>query len=137
MPKTLSTVSEHTPGPWRSERVVMSKYGIDAYFEVKGGPTEDETVGVFAREVCQTIMREIGSEDYLLAEDQANVCLIAAAPELLEACQAVHTEIIGLTAYLKTCSPDVIEDNLPTVIASLNRKREQIDTALRKAKGLL
>lgn len=55
--------------------------------------------------------------------------------ELLEACEAAHMEIGGLSAYLETCSPEVIVGNLPSLIASLNRKRELIEAAIRKARG--
>lgn len=40
----------------------------------------------------------------------------------------------GVTAYLETCSPEVIVGNLPTLVASLQRKRELIDAALARVK---
>ena len=57
----------------------------------------------------------------------------AAAPELLTALKASHQEMVGLRAYLQTCETGVMIDNLPTLIASLGRKCEQAETAIRKA----
>lgn len=58
-----------------------------------------------------------------------------AAPELLEACTLAHRECIGLAAYLGTCAHDVILDNLPSTIASLEAKAGLLAAAIRKAKG--
>jgi hypothetical protein len=68
----------HTPIPWTVERIDYEpchpdEKARDVSFEVKG-PS-----GL----VVQTIMREIGREDQRIATDEANVRLIAAAPEML------------------------------------------------------
>lgn len=76
----LATASEavagsaHTPGPWRVDKVLYPA-GQDVSFEVLAGK----------RLVVQTIMREVIAEDAVIAEDDANARLIAAAPDLLAA----------------------------------------------------
>lgn len=57
----------------------------------------------------------------------------AAAPELLTALKASYQEMVGLKAYLETCAPDVILDNLPSLIESLGRKCTLAEAAIRKA----
>ena len=60
-----------------------------------------------------------------------------AAPEMLKTLKALHQELVGLGAYLETCSADVIVDNLPTTVANLKQKAHQAETAIQKAKGEL
>ena len=60
----------------------------------------------------------------------------AAHAEMLKALHDANVEFIGLSAYLETCAADVIVENLPTIVASLKRKQEQIEAAaIRKARG--
>lgn len=66
---------------------------------------------------------------------EGNARLILAAPELLEASTVAEREFIGLAAYLGTCAHDVILDNLPSTIASLEAKARLLAAAIRKAKG--
>lgn len=111
--------AKHTPGPWKaiewtchSRTTVVTGYGHEKIVaDCAPGPVSG----------------------YLDAEAEANAQLIAAAPDLALALQGVHTEFIGLAAYLETCSTDVIVDNLPSVIASLKRKRELVEAAILKA----
>lgn len=110
---------EHTPGPWK----FLSEVG-----RIEGRESGKSIVAYIAGRA-----RKFGSDE--LGEAYANGTLIAAAPEMLVALREVHTELLGLAAYLETCAPDVIVDNLPTTIASLKHKQELIDAAIRKAKG--
>lgn len=53
--------------------------------------------------------------------------------------QAVHTEFVGLAAYLETCDTDVILLNLSTTIAGIKRRQKLIDDVIDeilKAKGV-
>lgn len=65
---------KHTPGPWQMKRINYPR-GRDVSFEVLAGKNEL---------VAQTIMREVGEgwRDDIIANDAANVHLIAAAPDL-------------------------------------------------------
>ena len=54
--------------------------------------------------------------------------------ELLEALQDAHTHLIGMAAYLATCSTDVIVENLETTIAALHNKAEKFEAAIAKAR---
>lgn len=102
--------AKHTPGPWlREGRQIVTDRGIICI-----APNLPEG-GVFDKEV--------------------NLNLIAAAPELLEACELTRNECIGLAAYLGTCAHDVIIDNLRSTIASLEGKVEMLSAAILKAKG--
>lgn len=71
-----------TPGPWSVERVDYDLYGLDASFEVNAGRMT----------VVQTHMREIKREGEWLAVDEANCNLIAAAPDLYAALDAMASE---------------------------------------------
>lgn len=68
--------AQHTPGPWRLS-------GPDHFYDYTiQGPTEELAIAA----AVNGEMRRMGGE---LAEHEANARLIAAAPELLEALQAV------------------------------------------------
>jgi hypothetical protein len=56
-----------------------------------------------------------------------------AAPELLVALKAAYQEMVGLRAYLQTCEPSVIVDNLSMLTDSLSRKCTLAEDAIRKA----
>ena len=70
---------KHTPGPWRVKRSThFAQNDIKEYFWVGFGPIGDETP-IFKKD---------------LTENEANARLIAAAPELLEACLAIFNRDI-------------------------------------------
>jgi len=83
--------AEHTPGPWKSEPVAYPA-GKDISFEI---------LDANRRVVAQTIMREIGKgwRNEIIATDEANARLMAAAPELLEA-------LIMALPYVESCEDD-------------------------------
>jgi hypothetical protein len=64
-----------------------------------------------------------------------NFIWAAAAPDLLEALKDLHRECVGLAAYLETCAPDVILENLSTMVHSLKHGSLLAEAAIRKAKG--
>jgi ABC-type transporter Mla subunit MlaD len=55
--------------------------------------------------------------------------------ELLKACKDANNAMIGLAAYLETCEPTVILENLPMLTRNLNHQQQQLQAAIRKAKG--
>ena len=66
---------------------------------------------------------------------EANLNKIAAAPDLLKACQAGLDELIGLHAYLTTCEPEVIVQNIDSLAYKMNDVRATIEAAIHKAEG--
>ena len=74
-----SNAAAFTPGPWSVERIDYDLHGLDVSFEVSAG----------MRTVVQTHMREIKSEGEWIEQDEANCRLIAAAPELYAAVEAL------------------------------------------------
>jgi hypothetical protein len=68
-------------------------------------------------------------------EDEANGHILAAAWELLEACEKVHQHIMGLHAYLRTCDTTVIADNVDSLAAALGPEKQRLADAIAKAKG--
>ena len=74
----METKSKHTPGPWK---VFNSKYA-----DKPGIETDDETFSVV---VFGKISESCGVDGRTEDEKQANAKLIAAAPDLLEALQAI------------------------------------------------
>ena len=113
----IQVQTKHTAGPW----------------EVVNRPYETNIVSE-SRVMIADIIRMEG-QTYGNGQREANARLIAAAPELLEALQDVHTHFIGLAAYLETCAPDVIIDNLRTTVTALKRKEELVAAAIHKARG--
>ncbi|TGR83557.1 hypothetical protein EN866_34160 [Mesorhizobium sp. M2D.F.Ca.ET.223.01.1.1] len=86
----------HTKGPWRVSRVDYPK-GLDVSFEILSGKDL----------VAQTIMRERGTgwRDGIIAVDEANCQLMAAAPELLDAlreCQAALAMMVAPNSIEQT-----------------------------------
>jgi hypothetical protein len=77
------------------------------------------------------------AHDWTVAEvwHEASARLIAAAPELLEACEEAQKELLGVSSYLETCEPEIIVQNLDSLVASLQAKLAIVEYAIRKAKG--
>ncbi len=71
-----TTAPAHTPGPWKAE---LSQDGI--YWEIQGRPESGLNVAIIP-------MAVVGETD---VEREANARLIAAAPDLLEACKQLLT----------------------------------------------
>jgi hypothetical protein len=55
---------------------------------------------------------------------------------LLEALRIAKQEMVGLAAYMETCEPSVIVDNLPSLAKALNLKVDGIEAAIQKAGGI-
>ena len=53
---------------------------------------------------------------------------------LLKALEDLHRECVGLAAYLETCDPNVILENLSSIVASLKRRNELAEAAIKRAK---
>lgn len=73
----------HTPGPWEARNVSQR------WIEILGGPDEDGTREIIGTALPTDINRGV------TPTSQANARLIAAAPELLEACK----ELVRLAPY--------------------------------------
>ena len=76
----MSQVQQHTPGPWRTTRSRNNHI-----------VTTDD--GSTARTIARVVLNdEVGGEMPV----SANARLIAAAPELLEACKAAEAALVSL-----------------------------------------
>lgn len=58
--------------------------------------------------------------------------LIDFGPALLAALKMAHQEMVGLRAYLETCDPTVIVDNISTLAHSLNQKCALVEDLIHK-----
>ncbi len=96
----------HTPGPWESDNLrVWAERDYEEQIYIASLKFADDT-------------------RLPLEEVEANVCLIAAAPDLLEACQealAAVDEAYQATGYLKICKT--------------SEQRLKIEAAIAKALG--
>ena len=75
--------TKHTPGPWEARCIESQEWAIDA-------PNGDPTIGYSSWTALASVY---GSNDFRRegeAVAEANARLIAAAPELLEACKAAR-----------------------------------------------
>lgn len=91
-------MSKHTPGPWHADGPMICANGttIDVDGWVVAQITRDfETTSRFTRHIRGGPL-----------EADANAALIAAAPQLLDACKAQHQAIDLLFAMLATLKPD-------------------------------
>jgi hypothetical protein len=108
-----------------------AKDGDTRYFVIHGQLPKGIN-GDFGYPVCDTMNRHhCISPD----EDEANAKLIAAAPELLAACEAAVDELIGLRSYLTTCDFGVIRENIDGLAYKMNDVRAKIEAAIRAAQG--
>jgi hypothetical protein len=96
-------MSKHTSGPW----AIGGEHDDSLWIE---GPAKLDNV------ICDIVSRDL--ECILAAEDWANARLIAAAPDLLEACQQA---LVALSSYrVNPYMPDTVEqlqDTLRVAIA--------------------
>ena len=82
----------HTPGPWRMEQ-------SQKYHSIRVVGADNKPVASFGNQA-----RWIGYTQML-----ANARLIAAAPELLEACEMALNTLNGLAHFLNDVEQDTIE----------------------------
>jgi hypothetical protein len=107
----------HTPGPWEEvEYAIYAKSG---------------EIGNFGQEMDTTIAFIADADDNGLsdAEAKANACLIAAAPDLLEACKDASGQLHAIAA---------IANRLPRKYAAeiaAVLQYNKVDSAIAKAKG--
>jgi hypothetical protein len=75
------TTTTHTPGPWTSERMLLTKASKDRRSGfVVNGPLPDDALELPVRVCDLRVPAGMGG----FAEGEANASLIAAAPELLD-----------------------------------------------------
>lgn len=110
---SAAPASAHTPAPWRVEKVLYPA-GQDVSFEVTAG----------RHHICQTIMREIITEDDRIAQDDANTRLIVSAPELLAALR-------GLVEACKWYAEDTYDREAPHQLGAFS----EAVAAIAKAEG--
>jgi hypothetical protein len=112
-------MSKHTPGPWEYDRMLLPQRAKDRRcgFVVNGPDTKEE----LPTRVCD--MRVPAGIDGF-GEGEANARLIAAAPELLEACEAM----------LK-CSPMQQGERNGAIMGMISGAIDKAREAIAKAKG--
>jgi len=101
--------TKHTPGPWDRQNK-GNVIGPSARHEVVAGINKDGS------KYLPTICRMPGLSD----EDYANACLIAAAPDLLEACKV-----------LLKGAPELWEKD----VEKWPRLMDRVESAITKAEG--
>jgi len=84
----------HTPGPWRADRVLRTA--------INAGKKHIAMVSCFNME--STDERTIADEEH-----EANVNLILAAPDLLEACKTALALIEISTDYKGMCTSNILK----------------------------
>lgn len=95
--------TEHTPGPWRNRQGLI--FGTS-----KGGCQLKESDFMVAQIRGWGHLQYLG-EEKAIAIQEANARLIAAAPELLAACEAAIKDTRGLSPsdYLHTTTMNMIK----------------------------
>ena len=107
--------AKHTPGPWRNGDNTLDR--SRGHLFIRGGPE-----GRVVADVNTAMLG--GAEVY-----EANARLIAAAPELLEACKAAHAAILQLSEYADEDDEDWAPGGYLSVAYEVTR------AALAKARG--
>lgn len=120
---------KHTPGPLIVHRA--PKADNTGGFDYCVVDSDEKIIAEFFEHVG---FLDKLKKSYSVRPALANATLYAAAPEMLEALEAAQQEFLGLSAYLETCDPAVMVENLPTLVASLKRKQEQAEAAIAKLK---
>lgn len=76
-------MTAHTPGPWVIDRAIALDDGEELLYvqtpELRGTPGHDYRMEYGAMHICR-----------VYHDSEANARLIAAAPDLLAACKAIH-----------------------------------------------
>lgn len=80
----------HTPGPWRANWIRPDH---------SRGHTFDPTCAILADTAEYGTVRVADIPDPLTPEEEANACLVAAAPDLLDACEVALDALRDLTDH--------------------------------------
>jgi len=120
-------MTKHTPGPWQAS----PDYAVDGQhrFNDWGGVEAITPDGKYVRrEICTFLIDEDG-----VLEDIANARLIAAAPDLLQACQTDH--LLALLQHIGggACECDHDVGMAPCMGCVANQAARRIAAAIAKA----
>lgn len=116
MTPQTKTTNEHTPGPWRIERHADPIAIVGKYMDDKG-------------KIHEFVLAEVGSVSSVTPLDEANARLIAAAPRMYEALEAIVRRCIALRSrqgWKEDSSgwfgPDIhaIENGAVALLATIN-----------------
>ena len=108
---------KHTPGPWK-----VYRYGKAALLRLAVGQ---------ANPPCNRIT-DVSAIGRSVEESRANANLIAAAPDLLAICQALHTHVNGINATMRATNRDYANSTLCVALSELIRDNA---AAIAKAEG--
>jgi hypothetical protein len=111
-------MSEHTPGPWKILRWADEKKGFIAIVNDATGAHICDVFPFGTRALAQS-----------LAVHQANARLIAAAPDLLNGCNA----LLGLLQIV--CIRDDVPSDIRRIFEGGNHRIEEARGAIAKATG--
>lgn len=111
----MKNTAKHTPGAWMQN-------GNGIFYRLKSGLTEK-------------IATVHGGK---FGDPHPNACLIAAAPELLEACHQDEMDRLGerlAWAIAKDVGHDAIRDAAIDLLAAMEKQRSKCHAAIAKAEG--
>lgn len=130
---------KHTPGPWDVATAPGSSGGIAhefrfiAFTAIPGEINQDRLYGESWLDMRE---RTEPQRKAIKAEEVANARLIAAAPELLEACQLGHQDSTGLPAGDLLAAANVLRnEGHAELAASLGAKHAAECATIAKATG--
>lgn len=116
-------MNKHTPGPWQTGRTDMQSYDgltgepFSSVYRVADDPRTGTTAdGKGGTTAIPLVIARVPGTHIEREEEKANAALIAAAPDLLAACEAVYAAF-GLQRTLPLGFPPELEATLRAAIA--------------------
>lgn len=108
----MTNETKHTPGPWH----------VESDDTIRSKDFSSIMMGDYRGVIVASVEPGHAGRDHARPEAAANAALIAAAPELLEACEALSKWFDGSTVPMRDYNPTVAQAR--AAIAAAGNKKE-------------